>query len=60
MDTSKIQKNNYGPFNILPVLYKLFKRLFSKQPAEFFEKILSKCQCGFILGKVMVRNIAYK
>ena len=34
--------------------------LFSKQIAEFFERILSKCQCGFLLGKAMGCNIAYK
>ena len=56
----RTSKNNYGPFNILPVLSKLFEILFSKQLVEFFERILSKCQCGFILGKAVVRNIAYK
>ena len=32
----------------------------SKQLTEFIERILSKCQCGFILVKAMVRNIVYK
>ena len=49
-------KNNKGPFNILPVLSKLL----SKQLAELYERILSKCQYGFIFGKAMVRNIVYK
>ena len=53
-------KNNYGQFNILPVLSKLFERLPSKQLAESFERILSKCLCGLILGKIMVCNIVYK
>ena len=39
---------------------KLSERLLSTKHAEFFERILSKCQCGFILGKAMVRNIVYK
>ena len=59
-ERTRALKNNYGPFNILPVLSKLFERLLSKQPAEFFERILSKYQCGFILGKAMVGNIVYK
>ena len=37
---TRASKNNYGRFNILPVLSKLFERLFSKQLAEFFERIL--------------------
>ena len=56
----KTLKDNYGSFNMLLVLSKLFERLLSKQLAEFFERILSKCQCGSILVKTMVRNIVYK
>ena len=56
-ERTRALKNNYGPFSILQVLAKLFERLLSKQLAESFERILSKCQCGFILGKTMVRNI---
>ena len=37
-----------APF--LPLLSELFEMLFSKQLAEFFERILSKCQCGFVFG----------
>ena len=49
-----------GNYMVLQVLFKLFEMLFSKQIAEFFERILSKCQCGFLLGKAMGCNIAYK
>ena len=53
-------KNNYRPLNVLSVLPKLFERLLSKQFAEFFETILLKCQCGFVLEKAMVCNNVYK
>ena len=59
-ERTRALKDNDGPFNMLLVLSKLFERLLSKQLAEFFERILWKCQCGFILGKAMVRNIIYK
>ena len=32
-ESTRALKNNYGPFNILPVLSKLFERLLSKQLA---------------------------
>ena len=43
-------KENYRPVNILPVLSKLYERILSKQMASFFEKFLSKNQCGFRKG----------
>ena len=43
-------KENYRPVNILPVLSKPYERILSKQMASFFEKILSKNQCGFRKG----------
>ena len=54
---SMCEKNNYGRFNILPVLSKLLEMLFSKQVAKILERILSKCQCGFILRKAVARNL---
>ena len=56
----KKKKKNYGAFSITPVLRQLFERLLSKQLAEYLERILSKCQCGFVLVKTMVGNIIYK
>ena len=37
---TRASKNNYGRFNILPVLSKLFEKLFSKQLVKCFERIL--------------------
>ena len=44
---ARTSKNNYRPVSILPILSKLFERLINKQLSEFFERILSKFQCGF-------------
>ena len=57
---TRASTNNYGRFNIFSVLSKLFERLFSNQLVEFFQRILSKFQCSFILRKAMACNIAYK
>ena len=35
-------KENYKPVRILPVLYKLHKKILLKQMASFFENIFSK------------------
>ena len=40
-------KNNYRPVSILPVFSKIFERLLSREPLEFFDNILSKSECGF-------------
>ena len=47
---ARTSKNNYRPASILPILSKLLERLISKQFSEFFESVLSKCQCGFREG----------
>ena len=38
---TRASKNNYGWFNIFPILSKLFERLFSKQIVEFFKRIFA-------------------
>ena len=40
-------KENCKPVRILPVLYKLHKKILFKQMASFFENIFSKKQCVF-------------
>ena len=42
---------NLQKFKIPPVLSMLFEKLLSKQIADFFERILSKFQCGFYSRK---------
>ena len=42
---------NLQKFKIPPVLSMLFEKLLSKQIVDFFERILSKCQCGFYSRK---------
>ena len=41
------EKDNYRSVSILPNLSKVFERCISNQIAQFFDKILSKHQCGF-------------
>ena len=40
-------KDNYRPVSILPNLSKVFERCLYKQISPYFDKILSKYQCGF-------------
>ena len=40
-------KENYRPVIILPDLTKIFEKYMFEQMSQFFEKIFSKCQCGF-------------
>ena len=47
---NRSEKDNYRPVNILPYLSKVFERCFYNQMAQFFDKILSKHQCGFRNG----------
>ena len=47
---SRNQRENYRPASILPILYKIFEKILSKQLYIYFENILSKLQCGFRKG----------
>ena len=47
---SRIDKENYSPVRILPVISKIFERLVFKQLTMFFETVFSKYQCGFRKG----------
>ena len=44
---NRSEEDNYRPVSILPNLSKIFERCIYNQIAQFFEKILSKFQCGF-------------
>ena len=44
---SRNEKENYRPVSILPNLSKIFERCMYDQLEDYFEKLLSKCQCGF-------------
>ena len=47
---SGIDKENYRPISILPVIYKVFERLTFNQLIMIFEPDFSKYQCGFRKG----------
>ena len=47
---SKNHKTNYRPVSILPIVSKIFEKIMSNQLSTYFEKILSKFQCGFWKG----------
>ena len=47
---NRSDKVNYQPISILPNLSKVFERCIYNQIAQFFDKILSKHQCGFRKG----------
>ena len=47
---NRSEKDNYRPVSILPNLSKVFERCIYNQIAQFFDKILSKHQCGFRKG----------
>ena len=49
-DQSRNHKNNYMRLSILPVVSKNFEKLMNNQLSTYFEKILSKFQCGFRRG----------
>ena len=46
----KTHKENYRPISILPNLSKLYERLMYNQIYAYFDKLLSKFQCGFQKG----------
>ena len=43
---SRYNKGNYRSVSILPNLSKVFERCLHKQISDFFDTILSKCQCS--------------
>ena len=47
---SRTHKTNYRPVSILPIVSKIFEKIMSNQLSTYFEKILSKFQCGFRKG----------
>ena len=47
---SRNNKENYRPVSILPVISKIFEKIMNDQLTSYFEKILSKFQCGFRQG----------
>ena len=47
---NRSEKDNYRPNSILPNLSKVFERCIYNQIAQFFDKMLSKYQCGFRKG----------
>ena len=47
---NRSEKGNYRQVSILPNLSKVFERCIYNQIAQFFDKILSKHQCGFRKG----------
>ena len=44
---SRNRKDNYKPISILPIISKIFEKLFCRQLSNHFDNILSKFQCGF-------------
>ena len=46
----KLDKSNYRPVNILPVISKIYERLMYEQIYKYFDQIFSKFQCGFCKG----------
>ena len=44
---SRNEKENYRPVSILPNLSKIFERCMYHQLKDYFDKLLSKYQCGF-------------
>ena len=47
---SRNEKENYRPVSILPNLSKIFERCRYDQHKDYFDKLLSKYQCGFRKG----------
>ena len=46
----KLDKSNYRPVSILPVISKIYERLMYDQMYKYFDQIFSKFQCGFRKG----------
>ena len=49
---SRNHKTNYRPVSILPIVSKIFEKIMNNQLSTYFEKILSKFQCGFRKGLI--------
>ena len=47
---SRNEKENYRPVSILPNSSKIFERCMYDQLKDYFDKLLSKYQCGFRKG----------
>ena len=47
---SNTEKENYRPVSVLSNISKIYERLIFQQISSYFEKILSKYQCGFRKG----------
>ena len=43
----KLDKSNYRPVSILPVISKIYERLMYDQMYKYFDQIFSKFQCSF-------------
>ena len=46
----KLDKPNYRPVSILPVIFKIYEMLMYDQMYKYFDQIFSKFQCGFRKG----------
>ena len=46
----KLDKSNYGPASILPVISKIHERLIYDPMYKYFDQIFSKFKCGFRKG----------
>jgi len=47
---SKNDKSNYRPISILPVISKIYERVYHNQISEYFEHYFDEQQCGFRKG----------
>ena len=47
---SKNDKTNYRPISILPVISKIYERVYHNQISEYFEQFFDEQQCGFRKG----------
>ena len=45
-----LEKENYRPVSVLPVLSKIFERIMRKQVTLFTEKLLCPYRCGYRKG----------
>ena len=55
----KLDKSNYRPVSILPVISKIYERLMYGQIYEYFDQIFSKFQCGFRKGFSTQNRLLY-
>ena len=47
---SKTEKSNYRPVSILPVISKIYERVYHNQISEYFDQYFDEQQCGFRKG----------